>query len=138
MPDQLTTLDDGQLHFKIRNRGTGEETDHSIDVLLLRLTCEECEATHHLQTNERGEYIATAAFLNDLAGRLAAMGVADCTPSVALQLWSVSVREIEALKKNTSEQPSAPSGSESSHAPESGSMESHPTEPLPNENASGY
>lgn len=128
MPEELTTLDDGQLHFKVRNRGTGEETAHSIDVLLLRLTCEECEAGHNLQVNDRGQYIATAAFLTDLAARLDGMGVAGCTPSIALQLWSASVREIESLKKNTSGTPSLHSGSESSQ----------PAEPSASENASGY
>lgn len=110
----LTVLDDGLLHFAIRNRTTGEETPQSIDVLLLRLTCEECEQLHRLQVNATGEYVATAAFLLDLAKRLAGLGIADCTPSMAFQLWSASAREIEALKKNTSETPNSHSGSESS------------------------
>lgn len=126
MSNPLTVLEDGQLHFKVRNRATGEEVEHGIDVLILRLTCEECERTHNLQTNARGEYVATTTFLTDLAGRLAAMGIDGCTPSIAMQLWHVSANEIEALKKNTNGTPSSPSGSESN------------PEPSLAENASGY
>jgi len=112
-------LEDGLLHFKIRNRETGEETPHDLDVLVLRLTCEEAEATHNLQVNAAGEYIATAAFLVDLAGRITGLGISNCTPSLAFQLWSVSAREMEALKKNTNETPSSPSGSTSSQPDQS-------------------
>lgn len=109
-------LDDGLLRFDFRCRG--ETTPHEIDVLILRLTCEECEQTHGLQVKE-GSYVATAAFLTDLAGRIAALGVAGCTPSLAYQLWGASVAHVEALKKNMSETPSSPSGSTSSPADES-------------------
>lgn len=109
----LEVLDDGLLRFKIRNSATGEEAEHAIDVLLLRLTCEECEISHRLQANEAGQYLATAAFLTDLAARLEAQGVAGCTPSVARQLWVAGAARLDELQKKTDETPSSPSGSQS-------------------------
>jgi hypothetical protein len=106
-------LPDGSFRFKVRSRD-GAEVEHSIDVLFLRLTCEECEDAHQLPTTgENGAYRATTAFLVDLASRLEAAGVSGCTASIAYQLWNVSVRELELLKKNTSETPNSPTGSES-------------------------
>lgn len=109
----LEVLDDGLLRFKIRNSATGEQTEHAIDVLLLRLTCEECETTHRLQTNDSGAYIATAAFLTDLAAKLESQGVTGCTPSVARQLWVAGAARLDELQKKTDETPSSPSGSQS-------------------------
>ncbi len=110
-------LDDGLLRFTILNRETGEQANHSLDVLLLRLTCQECEALHSLQADANGSYIVTAAYLADLTARIASLGVPECTASIAYQLWGASVREISLLQKKTSEQPSAPTGSESSPPP---------------------
>lgn len=132
MPEPLKVLEDGQLHFAIRNRTTGEESPHAIDVLILRLLCEECERSHNLQANSKGEFLATAAFLTDLAGRLEAQGIAGCTPTIAHQLWCASVAEIDSLKKNANETPNSPSGSTSN--PE----EADQAENLPSEIASAY
>jgi hypothetical protein len=123
MPAPIT-FDDGLLRFTIRNTETGEQAAHSLDVLLLRLTCEECEIQHSLQVNSAGSYVVTAAFLTDLAARMAGLGVPECTASIAYQLWTTSATEIEALKKNTNETPNSPSGSESSQPPTSESAES--------------
>lgn len=109
----MEVLDDGLLRFKLRNRETGQETPHAIDVLLLRLACEECEQTHRLEVNAEGRYIATAAFLTDLASRLAALGITDCTASVARQLWVVSEVQMDELQKKTDETPNSDSGSAS-------------------------
>ena len=114
MTNQPITLDDGLLHFTILNRETGEAVKHSLDVLLLRLTCQECEALHNLQTDANNRYIVTAAYLTDLTARIAGLGVTECTASIAYQLWGASVQGLEALKKNTNDPPSSPSGSESS------------------------
>jgi hypothetical protein len=119
MPDQPITLDDGLLRFTIHNRETGEDVKHSLDVLLLRLTCQECEAAHNLQEDANRCYIVTAAFLADLASRIVGLGVPECTASIAYQLWGTSVREMDALKKNVSETPNSLSGSESSPPPTS-------------------
>lgn len=107
-------LDDGLLHFKTRR--DGEEVGQSIDVLILRLTCEECIDAHRLPEDAQGRYKPNAAFLIDLAARLGSIGVADCTPSVAYQLWIASAGEIERLKKNDNATPNSLSGSESSQA----------------------
>src|SRR5262245_34719734 len=115
MTDSIPTVfDDGLLRFSIRNAASGESAEHSIDVLILKLTCEECVEAHKLQTNERNQYIVTATFLNDLAARIQALGIPGVTASVAFQLWVAATTNVEALKKNTSETPSSDSGSTSS------------------------
>lgn len=113
MPNQPITLDDGLLTFTITNRETGEAVKHSLDVLMLRLTCQECEALHNLQADANGHYVVTSAYMADLTARIAGLGVPECTASIAYQLWGASVNEIEALKKNTNETPNLPTGSES-------------------------
>lgn len=116
--DAELTFNDGLLRFRVRNTETGEETPHAIDVLLLRLTCEECETVHSLPVGDDGRYVVKGqvaiAFLTDLAARIAAIGLPQCDTSLAYQLWRASLTEIDNLKKNTSETPSSPSGSESS------------------------
>lgn len=104
-------LSDGMLHFAVR-RGDAT-TEHAIDVLILRMTCDECVAAHALQTDEHDCYIVTAGFLIDLAARIAAVGVEGCTPSLARQLWATAVQGIDALQKKTNETPSSPTGSTS-------------------------
>lgn len=104
-------LDDGSLEFRVRHRN-GDEQTISIDLLVLKLLCEECEEQHHLQVIN-GTTKPTPAFLMDLAGRLHNSGVLNCTPSLAWQLWFASIEQMNALKKNTSETPSLPSGSAS-------------------------
>lgn len=139
MPTNPITLDDGLLTFTILNRETGESAKHSLDVLLLRLTCQECESLHNLQV-EDGSYVVTAAYLADLTARIAGLGVPECTASIAYQLWGASVREIDSLQKKTNETPSLPGGSESSPPPnsdESAQSSSPPPAELPT-NDSGY
>ncbi len=114
MPTPPIQLEDGLLRFTIHNRETGDSASHSLDVLLLRLTCQECEALHNLQADANGYYVVTAAYLADLTARIAGLGVPECTASIAYQLWGASVREIDVLQKKTSETPSLLSGSESS------------------------
>lgn len=90
-------LQDGQLTFRIQ-RGE-EETSHKLDLLELKLTCESCESKHHLQIQD-GRVVATAQFLRDLAGELEALGVKNCTPTVAYQIWLAASAQLEVLKKN--------------------------------------
>ncbi|MGH8743516.1 MAG: hypothetical protein ACREUY_04480 [Burkholderiales bacterium] len=133
MPAPLE-FDDGLLRFTLNNRETGEATKHTLDVLLLRLTCEEAETLHNLPLNDSGAYKPTAAFLADLAKRIEELGVPGCTASVAYQLWVASATEIESLKKNTSETPNLHSGSESnqeSQSNESAASDSPPPETTP-------
>jgi len=129
MPTNPIQLEDGLLRFTILNRETGESVNHSLDVLLLRLTCQECEALHNLQV-ENGSYVVTAAYLADLTSRIAGLGVPECTASIAYQLWGASVREIDALQKKTNETQSLPTGSESNQQP-SGEPSAESTSPPP-------
>lgn len=129
MPTPPINLEDGLLRFTILNSKTGESVNHSLDVLLLRLTCQECEAMHNLQV-ENGSYVVTAAYLADLTARIADLGVPECTASIAYQLWGASVREIDTLQKKTNETPNLPSGLESSQQP-SGSKSAESNSPPP-------
>jgi hypothetical protein len=141
MPTNPIQLEDGLLRFTILNRETGEATKHSLDVLLLRLTCQECEALHNLQADANGSYVVTSAYLADLTNRIAGMGVPECTASIAYQLWGASIRGIDDLQKKTSETPSLPSGSESSpgqNPDESAVSNSPPPAESPSINGSAY
>lgn len=108
----METLSDGLLHVKVKSSSDGTEKEYAIDLLALRLACEECENSHHLEVKD-GKLMPTLNFLADLAARLG-MFIPECSVSVAFQLWGQSVREIEFLKKNTSETLNLPTGSTSS------------------------
>lgn len=106
-------LGDGQFHFKVK-AASGEVSDHAVDVISLRLACEEAEERHRLPKTEEGNLKPTAAFLADLAGILKqSAGLATCSPSLAYQLWTISGKLVDDLKKNTSETPSSVSGTDS-------------------------
>lgn len=109
-----TLLSDGSLEFRVR-RKNGEEQTISIDLLVLKLICEECEDQHQLRASN-GTTKPTAAFLQDLAKRLCGAGVDNCSPSLAWQLWFAGIEQMNDLKKSMSETPNSPSGSESTPA----------------------
>lgn len=115
-------LSDGLLRFGVRPAGGTDEQIivHEIDVLLLKMTCEECEAAHHLEekANPDGSrtIYASVAFLQDLAARLQGLGLTGCTATVAKELWQQASQVIDSLKKNTNETPNSPSGSTSNQA----------------------
>lgn len=102
----MEVLSDGLLRFKIH----GREAEQSIDVLLLKLACQEVVAKHDLQVRDE-LYVPTAAFIKDLSDTLTGLGIDGCTPSIALALWKASEDEVEGLKKNESETPQSDSGS---------------------------
>lgn len=112
MSAEMPKFHDGRFLFKLVNTATSEETDCDIDIIILEMTCRDEVLKHNLQTDQNGCYVYTPEFLVSLASRLDMLGVPGCTPSIALQLWVASGRQVEKLKKNTSEKPSSPSGSE--------------------------
>jgi hypothetical protein len=93
----------GELEFRVQTKDGVVE--HKIDLLSLKLTCEECEAAHGLQAVD-GRLQPTAAFLSDLAGRCESLGVCGCTGTVAWQLWLASANAMEQLKNALSGMPS--------------------------------
>lgn len=98
------TLDDGRFVFGI-TRPDGERTEHALDILTFRLTCEKLEAKHSLARTAEGGIQPTPEFLRDLSAELS-RDIADCTPTVAWQLWVASFAAMERLKKNMSGTPS--------------------------------
>jgi hypothetical protein len=101
-PDPL--MSDGKVRFRVRRSG-GAETVHEVDLLVLKVTCEQCEDQHQL-TIKDGRIQPTADFLIDLAGRLTAYGLADCTPTLAWQAWIAATEAMASLKNAMSETPS--------------------------------
>lgn len=96
-------LSDGKVRFRVRRSG-GAETVHEVDLLVLKVTCEQCEDQHQL-TIKDGRIQPTADFLIDLAGRLTAYGLADCTPTLAWQAWIAATEAMASLKNAMSETP---------------------------------
>lgn len=96
-------LSDGQLRFRVRHRD-GTETTHDVDLLVLKVTCEQCEDRHQLTVKD-GRIQPTPEFLVDLAGRLAGCGLADCTPTLAWQAWIAATEAMTTLKNAMSETP---------------------------------
>ena len=95
-------LSTGELVFTVLTpEGPSER---KIDLLWLKLTCEEAEKDHALQLDANGAQITTAAFLDDLATRLSAK-VADCTPTMAWQMWISAANAMEELKNAMSGTP---------------------------------
>jgi len=89
---------DGMLSFKIEGGEHGGETV-SVDLLWLRLKCEELEESHKLKVNEeKQEYIPTAEFLSALS-RSIEQETGYCTPSLAFQIWVAGSRLYEEIQK---------------------------------------
>jgi hypothetical protein len=95
---------DGELIFAVR-RADGTVTEHRVDLLMLKLTCEQCETAHRL-TDAEGQVNPTPEFLLDLAGKLQAIGIERCTPTLAWQAWVAASEQMQMLKKNLSTTPS--------------------------------
>ena len=108
-PKATILLSDGSLAFRVR-RGDGSEALITIDLLILKLCCEQCVDKHQLQVVD-GCLPPTPEFLVDLAGRLQKFGIDGCTPSLAWPLWLAGIAQMEVLKKNMNETPTLPSGS---------------------------
>ena len=96
-------LSTGDILFKVqREEGIVE---HRVDLLELKLTCEECEKTHALETDAEGRMKPTAAFLRDLSGRLEQIGVCQCTPTIAYKMWVAGANAMVELKNAISGMP---------------------------------
>jgi len=97
-------LESGELVFRVRRSGECV-TEHHVDLLALKLTCEECEQAHGLQITD-GRVQPTSAFLLDLAGRIQELGVDGCTPTTAWQMWMAAAEAMTELKNALSGTPS--------------------------------
>lgn len=105
-----TVFDDGLLHFQVK-AADGQLRDHAIDILALKLACDECVEANRLPEDDKGRLKPTSAFMRDLANKIGELGVEGCTQSVAYALWIAATEGIETLKKNMSETPTSDSGS---------------------------
>lgn len=99
MPDSLS-LTDGVLRLTVR-RSEGE-TQHELDLLVVKLTCEQCENRHALERTKDDRVVPTPEFLQDLASALTELGLEGCTPTLAWQVWIAVGNAIGELKKNMS------------------------------------
>jgi hypothetical protein len=96
----LPELVDGQVCYRVQ----GEEQPQKIDLLVLKLACEESEREYDLQV-VGGTVQYTAAFLVGLAQKLTSLGITYVTPTIAFQLWHFAGREMERLKKTLDSTP---------------------------------
>lgn len=90
---------------------TGEVKPVSIDVLELRLLCQDLENQFSLR-REGTKVFATREFLAALRDQLKTMGV-NCSVNVAYQLWARLSEIEEGLKKNTDSTPTSLPSTES-------------------------
>ena len=122
------TLKHGQFHFNVEMEN-GETVPATIDVLELKLLCEELEYKHHLEKNPDGSYKSSTDFLRDLAAQLALAGVPSPTVTLAYQLWHVAGAKLNELKKNINDQLSSRTGSDRTPAssPTTKSSDTSPT-----------
>lgn len=101
-------LADGLIKIGINDLQGNRLRDICVDTLVLKLLCEECELANGIKPGDK----PTSTFLQDLAKRIRETGLdADCSATVAYQLWHAASEAISILKKNTSETLSLPSGS---------------------------
>ena len=85
-----------KIAFKVR-LDDGTTADRELDVLELKLLCEQCEQDNHLATSD-GRFVATPDFLRDLAKRLEPLGLPNLTPSLAWTVWITATERIGQLK----------------------------------------
>jgi hypothetical protein len=92
-------------------RPDGEVRPVKLDVLELRLLCQELERKHSLK-REGLKVFATRDFLNDFKSQLATMGI-EASVNVAYQIWARAQEITDQLKKNTDSTQPSPSSTES-------------------------
>jgi len=98
-----TILSDGTLRFVVKRAGVENQTIEC-DLLVLKLTCEQCEDQYSLQAAD-GRMKPTPEFLQDLASRLGTCGIENCTPTIAWQVWIAVSEQLSQLKKSTNATP---------------------------------
>ena len=95
----LTT---GELRFHVMTaEGLSERL---VDLLWLKLTCEEAERENDLRIDAEGRFLPTAQFLDDLAARLGAK-VEGCSATMAYQMWVAASQAMTELKNALSGMP---------------------------------
>jgi hypothetical protein len=100
----IPVLADGTLTFEIQT-ADGCRFRSQMDLLQLKLICEECEAAHGLEVRD-GQVQPTAAFLADLSRRLIDQcNLERCTPTIAWQIWLSAYSQMEQLKNAFSGMP---------------------------------
>jgi hypothetical protein len=80
-------------------------SERRIDLLWLKLTCEEAERDNSLQVDAEGRFQPTAQFLDDLAARLSTKVEGGCTTTMAYQMWIAASHAMTELKNAMSGMP---------------------------------
>ncbi len=101
----IPLLTDGTLLFHVRRRD-GTESEHTVDLLVLKLACEDCEKKHQIGRGVGEPMQPTPEFLVDLAERLSGFGLDNCTPTLAWQAWKAATEQMSRLGESQGEMPS--------------------------------
>lgn len=99
---EVHKITDGTFNFEILRGDESPPTQHSVDLLLLKMTCEACEVKHELKVKD-GMFVPTPEFIVDLAGRISTLGVDNCSPTIAMKLWVTAAARVGELKKSIDE-----------------------------------
>ncbi|MEI7673282.1 MAG: hypothetical protein WCK00_14320 [Deltaproteobacteria bacterium] len=103
--DSIPLLTDGALLFCVHRRD-GTQTEHKVDLLVLKLACEDCEKQHSINRGIGEPMQPTPEFLIDLAERLSGFGLDNCTPTLAWQAWKAATEQMSRLGESQGEMPS--------------------------------
>jgi len=95
-------LASGKILFSIQTPEGPQDIE--MDVLWLKLTCEEVEKQHNLETDAENRLIPTAKFLDDLKIKLQER-VPTCGETVAWQMWIAVAEAMSELKNAMSGMP---------------------------------
>ena len=104
------TLTDGVLRFRIERAGQEAESIE-LDLLIVKMELERLTVQHKLTDGK-----PTAAFLFDMSNALEAIGVANCTPTIAYKIAMAADEAWEKTQKKTNSTPNSATGSDSTPA----------------------
>lgn len=91
------SIDESKFSVCLRDGDTSRTID--LDLLETRLALESVERSHDIAAPG---WTVTPEFLRDLAAALAPLGLPDCSPTVAYQIWNGVVSAWADVKKNMS------------------------------------
>ena len=100
-------INDGTLAISVKRDESVQET--KLDFITLHLGLDELERKHQLKVVD-GMLQPTVEFVKELSHWLRTEGIAECTPTMAWNLWRSYYTTRSQLKKSTDGQLTSPTG----------------------------